>query len=81
MWLLFSILVFFHRYSRFTGQQGKGETISLTPVYQFYPFHRHLEISQAITAESSPLHIAASFLMKSFGSENICAFDFKKEIQ
>ena len=46
--------------SRITGSQGKGEGISLTPHYHFHPLHRHLGISWAITAESSPLHIASS---------------------
>ena len=46
----FSIWAFFRKYSRFTGQQEKGEAICLTPLYHFYPFHRHLDISQAITA-------------------------------
>ena len=58
--LFFSIWVFFHEHSRFTGQQGKGEGIYLTPLYHFHPLHRHLDISRAITAESSPLHIAGS---------------------
>ena len=58
--ILFSILVFFHEHSRITGLQGKGEGISLTPHYHFHPLHRHLDISRAITAESSPLHIASS---------------------
>ena len=56
----FSIWVFFHERSRFTGQQGKGEGIYLTPLYHFHPLHRHLDISRAITTESSPLHIAGS---------------------
>ena len=56
----FSIWVFFHEHSQFTGQQGKGEGIYLTPLYHFHPLHRHLDISRAITAESSPLHIAGS---------------------
>ena len=55
-----SVWVFFHEHSWFTGQQEKGEAISLTPLYYFHPLHRHLKISQAITAESSPLHIAVS---------------------
>ena len=42
--------VFFHNHSQFTGQQGKGESISLTPFYHFHPFHRYLDISWAITA-------------------------------
>ena len=56
----FSIWVFFHEHSRFTGQQGKGEGNYLTPLYHFHPLHRHLDISRAIAAESSPLHIAGS---------------------
>ena len=58
--VFFSIWVFFHVHSRFTGQQGKGEAICLTPLYHFLPLHRHLDISQVITAESSLLHIASS---------------------
>ena len=56
----FSVWVFFHEHSQFTGLQGKGEAISLSPLYHFYLLHRHLDISWAITAESSPLHIASS---------------------
>ena len=48
----FSIWVFFHEHSRFTGQQRKGEGICLTPLYHFHPLHTHLDISRAITAES-----------------------------
>ena len=54
-----NIFFFFHEHSWFTGQQGKGEVISLIPLYHFHLLHRHLD-SQAITAESSPLHIATS---------------------
>ena len=56
----FYVWVFLHEHSQITGLQGKGEGISLTPYYQFHPPHRHLNISRAITAESSPLHIASS---------------------
>ena len=56
----FSIWAFFHDHSQFTGLQGKGEGISLTPHYHFQPLHRHVDISRAIAAESSPLHIASS---------------------
>ena len=56
----FSIWVFFHDHSRITGLQGKGEGISLTPYYHFHPLYGHLDISRAITAESSSLHIACS---------------------
>ena len=57
---VFSIWIFFHKYSQITGLQGKGEGISLTPHYHFHPLHRHLDISRVITPESSPLHIASS---------------------
>ena len=53
--IFFSIWVFFYEYSRTTGLQWKGKGISLTPHYHFYPLHKHLDISWAITAESSPL--------------------------
>ena len=33
----FSIWVFFHEHLQFTGQQGEGEAISLTPLYHFHP--------------------------------------------
>ena len=56
----YSIWIFFHDYSRFTGLQGKGEGISLAPNYHFHPLYRHLDISRAITADSSPLHIGSS---------------------
>ena len=56
----FSISVFFHKHSRITGLQGKGEGISLSPHYHFHPLHRHLGISRVITAGSSPVHIAIS---------------------
>ena len=67
--IFFSIWVFAHDHSRITGLQGKGEGISLTPHYHFHPLHRHFDISRAITAESSPLHIASSILQ-------ICTFVF-----
>ena len=41
----FSIWVFFYEHLQFTG-------------HHFDPLHRHLHISRAIAAESSPLHIA-----------------------
>ena len=52
--------VFFLEHSRFTGQQVKKEAISLSPLYHFHPLYRHLDISRAVIAESSPLHIASS---------------------
>ena len=44
-------------HSQFTGQQGKGGGAFLIPLYHFHLLHECLHISQAITAESSPLHI------------------------
>ena len=43
-----------------TAGEGEGDGIYLTPLYHFHPLHRHLGISRAITAGSSPLHIAGS---------------------
>ena len=51
---------FFHEHSRFTGLQEKRECISLTPYYHFHLLQKHLDISRAITAESSTLHIASN---------------------
>ena len=42
----------------FTGQERKAEAISLNLLYHFHPLHRHLDVNQAITAESSPQHMA-----------------------
>ena len=56
----FSIWVLFHEHSRFIGEQGKGEVISLTPLCHFHPSHRHLDISRANTVESLPLHLTNS---------------------
>ena len=36
--------------------RGRGRAFH----YHFHPLHRHLDISRAITAGSSPLHIASS---------------------
>ena len=58
--IIFSIWVFFHNHSRIKELQGKGKGISLTPYYDFCQLHRHLDISQAITAESSSLPIGSS---------------------
>ena len=32
------------------------EAIYLTSLYHFYPFHRHLDISRAITAKKNQLY-------------------------
>ena len=42
---------------RVAGQQRKGTPI-LTPLCLFHSLHKYLDVSQAITAESSPLHLA-----------------------
>ena len=55
----FSIGVFFHDHPQITGPQGKGEGIYLTPHYHFHPLQKHLDISRAVTAESSPLHLVS----------------------
>ena len=60
LFTFYSKRVFFPNYSQITGLQGKGEGISSTPHYHLHLLHRHLDISQPITAESSPLHISSS---------------------
>ena len=62
---LFSVCVFFDEHSRFTGQQVKGEVVSLTPFYHFHLLYRHLDISQAIAAKSSSMYIASNRLFPS----------------
>ena len=66
--LLFADLINFFIYLGFlslpfsnhrTEREGGGH--SLTRHYHFRPLHRLLDISQAITAESSPLHIDSSW--------------------
>ena len=64
----FSIWVLFHGHSRIIGLQGKREGIPLTPHYHFHRLHRQLDISRAITAKSSPLHIASSRTRTVFSS-------------
>ena len=62
--ILFKYLFLFSIWISFTNignsQDSREEAICLTSLYHFYPLHRHLDISQTITAESSPLHIASS---------------------
>ena len=40
---------------------GEGRAISLTCLYDFHLLHRHLDISQVVIVESSPLHIVSSW--------------------
>ena len=51
--IFFSIWVFFHEHSRFSGQQRKGEGISLIPLYHFHPLHRRLDILENLSLISS----------------------------
>ena len=55
--IFFSIRLFFYDHSRISGLQGKGECVSLTPHYHFYPFQRHSGISRVIAAEGTHLCI------------------------
>ena len=56
----FFFICFFNEHSRLTGQQGKGDAISLTPLYPFHSFHRHLDISLTIIAHSQALSYTRS---------------------
>ena len=55
--IFFSMWIVFYEHSRFSGQV---KIISLFPLYHIHPLNKHLEISRAITAENSPLHLASS---------------------
>ena len=61
--LFFSMCVFFHEHSQFTGQQekeGGGEgVICLTDLYHFYLLCSYLNISRTTKAETLLLHIAS----------------------
>ena len=60
LFCFFSIWLFFHKYSRLTGQQVKEKAVSWYPFYHFHPLHRQLDIIRVIAAESSPLRTAGS---------------------
>ena len=57
---LFFYQIFFHEYSRFTGQQEKEEAISLTFLYHIDLLQRYFDISWVINAESLPLHTGSN---------------------
>ena len=60
IWNEFFVLPGFSFPNTRDSQDSRGRmVISLSPPH-FNPLHRHLDISQAIIAESSPLHIASS---------------------
>ena len=61
VFVYFSIWVFFHEYSQFTGKQRKGEAFSFFFFYNFHSPHKHLDISRVIATKSSPLRIAGSW--------------------
>ena len=66
--LLLYIYVFFHKYLRFTGQQGKGEAIYLTPFYQFHPLNRHLDISWGLQQRAHLcIQLTAKLKLGTFG--------------
>ena len=48
----FSIWVFIYEHLQITGEQRKGGTVCLTPLYRLKLLQRYLEINQAITSES-----------------------------
>ena len=58
--LFLSICLLLHEYLQFTGQQVKGEAISLYPFYHFLLLHRHSDTIWVVAAERSPLRIAGS---------------------
>ena len=60
--LFFFYLVFLSRTFVIHRTAGEEEAISLTPSYHLHLLRRHLDINPAITAESSPLHIASSWM-------------------
>ena len=52
---------------RITGLQGKGVSISLTPLYHIHPLHRHLGISWAVTARAHLCtYVAAGLDLRTF---------------
>ena len=69
------IWVFFHKYSRVAGHQGKGETISLAPLYKVHPFYRHLGIGRVITACSSLCIVSRKILYPTRQIQNIIFAD------
>ena len=55
--MIFFLPVFFTNIHNSQDGRGRGEAIPF-PLYYFHLLHEHLDISQAITTGSSPLHIA-----------------------
>ena len=53
-------LSLFHEHSQFTGQQGKREAVSLTPLDHSHRLHKRFDTSHAITGDISSLRIASS---------------------
>ena len=62
--------------NRRTAGEGKGGGgISLTPHCHFHPIHRHLDISQPITGERSPLPDSNKLLTTKLRSRKIIVDD------
>ena len=59
MWDFFFYDGFLSRTFTIHRTAGKGQGISLTPLYRYHPLHRQLDVSRAITTDS-PLHIASN---------------------
>ena len=53
--IFLSTWIFFHKHSKFTRQQRKGETVPVTPLYHFQLLHRRLDITTAITVALEPI--------------------------
>ena len=53
----------------------EGEGISLIPHYHFHQLCRHLDISRAIAAESSPLHIVSRWTRQAYQDKFYVARD------
>ena len=59
--------------------EWKGKGTSLTPDYHFHPRHRDLDISRAISTESSSLDIVAVLETGTFGFEAQVANEYLKQ--
>ena len=59
MWDFFFYDGFLSRTFTIHRTAGKGQGISLTPLYRYHPLHRQLDVSRVITTDS-PLHIASN---------------------
>ena len=65
IYIFFSIWVFFHRHSRITGLQEKGEGILLTPHYHLHPLHRHFDERESRSIEIFDVFLDVELLLTS----------------